>query len=66
MSVWKSFRQKVMMLQRLLGLFGDLNGLKTVNDEKGHEAGDRLLIRAASLLKLVFGDWEIYRARNKD
>ena len=43
-------------------VFGDLNGLKTVNDEKGHEAGDRLLIRAASLLKLVFGDWEIYRA----
>lgn len=42
-------------------IFADLNGLKTVNDEKGHEAGDRLLVRAASLLKIGFGDWEIYR-----
>ena len=43
-------------------IFADLNGLKSVNDEKGHEAGDRLLVRAASLLKIGFGDWEIYRA----
>ncbi|SEQ98734.1 diguanylate cyclase (GGDEF) domain-containing protein [Lachnospiraceae bacterium NE2001] len=43
-------------------VFADLNGLKTVNDEKGHEAGDKLLVRAASLLKIGFGDWEIYRA----
>lgn len=43
-------------------VFADLNGLKTVNDEKGHEAGDRLLVKAAFLLKIGFGDWEIYRA----
>ena len=43
-------------------IFADLNGLKAVNDEKGHEAGDRLLVRAASLLQIGFGDWEIYRA----
>lgn len=42
--------------------FADLNGLKTVNDDEGHEAGDRLLARAGSLLKLAFGDYEIYRA----
>ena len=42
--------------------FADLNGLKTVNDNEGHEAGDKLLTRAASLLKLAFGDHEIYRA----
>ncbi|MCR5740758.1 MAG: GGDEF domain-containing protein [Lachnospiraceae bacterium] len=43
-------------------VFADLNGLKTTNDLKGHEAGDRLLVKAASLLKIGFGDWEIYRA----
>ena len=43
-------------------VFADLNGLKSVNDKKGHAAGDKLLIKAASLLKTYFGDCEIYRA----
>ena len=43
-------------------VFADLNGLKRVNDESGHDAGDRLLIRAAALLKIAFGDERIYRA----
>lgn len=43
-------------------VFADLNGLKNVNDSKGHDAGDKLLSRAASLLKIAFGDEEIYRA----
>ncbi len=42
--------------------FADLNGLKTVNDEEGHEAGDALLKRAAAALRSVFGDDEIFRA----
>ena len=42
--------------------FADLNGLKTVNDDEGHDSGDRMLARAGSLLKLGFGDYEIYRA----
>ena len=41
--------------------YADLNGLKTVNDEGGHEAGDKLLQRASALLKLAFVDYEIYR-----
>lgn len=32
-------------------IMGDLNGLKLVNDAFGHETGDHLLIKAASLLK---------------
>lgn len=40
----------------------DLNGLKEVNDRLGHTAGDKLLIKAASLIKATFGDCEIYRA----
>ncbi|MCR5122293.1 MAG: GGDEF domain-containing protein [Ruminococcus sp.] len=43
-------------------VLADLNGLKTVNDEEGHDAGDKLLMRASALLKLAFGDHEIYRA----
>ena len=42
--------------------YADLNGLKRVNDVEGHDAGDKLLVRAAALLKLAFGDHEIYRA----
>ena len=43
-------------------VFAVLNGLKMVNDDFGHDAGDKLLARAGSLLKLAFGDYDIYRA----
>ena len=39
----------------------DLNGLKTVNDRDGHDAGDRLLIRAAEILKKVFHYEDLFR-----
>ena len=43
-------------------VFADLNGLKTVNDREGHEAGDQLLRDAVCALREVFNDDEIYRA----
>ena len=43
-------------------VYADLNGLKRVNDTEGHEAGDRLLKKAAALLKASFGEYEIFRA----
>ena len=43
-------------------VFADVNGLKVVNDQDGHEAGDKLLVRAAALLKVAFSDYEVYRA----
>ena len=50
-------------LPHVMGIaFADLNGLKAVNDDEGHDAGDKLLKRAAALLKIAFGDYDIYRA----
>ncbi len=43
-------------------IFADLNGLKPVNDEFGHDAGDELLKNAAATLKSAFNKSEIYRA----
>ncbi len=43
-------------------VFADLNGLKQVNDNHGHSAGDKLIKDAAELLKEVFKTKEIFRA----
>lgn len=43
-------------------VFADLNGLKPVNDNQGHDAGDNLLKEASIVLRDYFGNGEIYRA----
>ncbi len=43
-------------------LFADLNGLKVVNDNDGHTAGDTLLKNAASALTEVFSVRNVFRA----
>ena len=43
-------------------LFADLNGLKAVNDNDGHTAGDKLLQNAAAALQEVFEVQQIFRA----
>jgi len=43
-------------------VFADLNGLKTCNDENGHNAGDDLLRNGAALIREVFTEYEVYRA----
>jgi diguanylate cyclase (GGDEF)-like protein len=43
-------------------IFADLNGLKRVNDEYGHNEGDTLLKNAAKALEEVFDADQIYRA----
>ena len=43
-------------------IFLDINGLKKINDIKGHEAGDNLIKTAANILKTVFKDSYIFRA----
>lgn len=39
----------------------DLNGLKNINDTKGHEYGDMALTDASKVLRKVFEDTHIYR-----
>ena len=34
----------------------DINGLKAVNDNQGHEAGDRMILGAAQCIEACFGD----------
>lgn len=43
-------------------VFADLNGLKVVNDEQGHPAGDQLLKDGAATLVEVFGAESVFRA----
>ncbi len=43
----------------LLVFFADLDGLKAINDQFGHEEGDRALIGAAKLLKQTFRSLDI-------
>lgn len=50
-------------LIRDLGIvFADINGLKRVNDDQGHFAGDQLLKRAAEYLRDNFKMCDVYRA----
>lgn len=42
-------------------IFADLNGLKYINDNKGHHAGDQLILKFVQKLKDRFSDCKIYR-----
>lgn len=39
----------------------DINYLKMYNDKYGHEFGDMLISDASTIIKRVFGDYNIYR-----
>lgn len=42
-------------------IFGDLNGLKAMNDTGGHEAGDAMIKSAANLMSSLVGSENVYR-----
>ena len=48
-------------IEKLAIIVGDVNGLKIVNDTKGHAAGDKLIKDAAVLLSEYFSEGIIYR-----
>ena len=39
----------------------DLNGLKELNDQRGHEKGDQAILAVADALREVYGDAKLYR-----
>lgn len=45
--------------RRALVLYIDLDGLKQANDTRGHEAGDRLIVRASAVLQAVAREADI-------
>ena len=46
----------------LVYLSVDVNGLKEVNDNQGHEAGDKLIVGTARCMEQAFGDYgKLYR-----
>ena len=49
----------VSMQKKGLVIFGDMDGLKKINDTYGHEAGDRAIKAEAELLRSVFRDSDI-------
>lgn len=46
--------------QQIGAIYIDLNGLKKVNDEQGHRAGDELIVRAAGTIEGIFAE-DAYR-----
>ena len=45
--------------RQVLLMYLDLDGLKRVNDEKGHADGDRLLVAAADVLRVAFRERDV-------
>lgn len=48
--------------EQSLGIvYCDVTGLKQINDQKGHDAGDKLLTDACECLKKSFGEYGLFR-----
>ncbi|MBP5594119.1 MAG: diguanylate cyclase [Pseudobutyrivibrio sp.] len=61
----KAFNSKIGMLEGMdisVGIcFVDINGLKSINDEMGHEAGDNVIKEAAETISTIFKKKYCYR-----
>ena len=58
-------RHLELMIRQKIAVFAvavfDLNGLKTINDNYGHECGDLAIIDTAGILIKIFGKDQLYR-----
>jgi len=55
----QQFKVSVRTRKQILLCFADLDGMKGINDNWGHEEGDRVLVNAAGILKKMFRDADI-------
>lgn len=59
---FSEIKQKCIMSRSLMQLsFVDLDGLKNINDEYGHEEGDRIINAAAMILQKCAGKFKVVR-----
>lgn len=59
---FSEIKQKCIMSRSMMQLsFIDLDGLKRINDEYGHEEGDRIITAAANVLRKPAGKFEVIR-----
>lgn len=56
-----AYAEKMKQEESVGVVYCDITGLKRVNDTEGHEAGDRLILRACECLKGVFGEYGLFR-----
>ncbi len=62
MNITRSLERKIEeKLAEFAIVVFDVNGLKTINDDHGHEYGDMLITDSAAIMKNVFGAGNIYR-----
>lgn len=57
----RRFVTEVVSGENLGVLFCDITGLKKVNDEQGHKAGDEMIARAAECLRRVYAGYHLFR-----
>ncbi len=58
----KQFENNILDTSRPYGfIMCDINGLKAVNDNEGHDAGDELIKNVANCLISIFGESNIFR-----
>lgn len=56
-----AYSEKIYQCKTLAVAMCDLNGLKEINDQQGHDAGDKVILQTAEILKSVFGKDHVYR-----
>ena len=55
------YKERINASDSLGIIFCDITGLKIVNDNEGHGAGDRLILRASECLKHIYNGYHIFR-----